>query len=120
MTRNRLYGGIAVGVIAVVGVVVAVVLTRGSSGGGGTGSGPVQSAQAQALQKQLHADSCTDAGFALENSAGGSREAVFDCAFGDRRRCVAVGNGVACDATADVRRLFANASGGRRPACAGS
>ena len=119
MKPIRLYGAIAVVVIAVVGVVLAVLLTRGGDDGDG-GSGAQPSGQAQALQQQLGADSCTNSGFVIDNAADGTSQIVYDCAFGSRRRCITVTNNIARDATADVRRLYANGQGGARPSCLGS
>ena len=61
-----------------------------------------------------------DSGLALEDAQTGSRLAIYDCDFGARRRCVTVVNGIASDATADVKRVFASAPGGARLACAAS
>jgi len=118
---TRTYSAIAVLVAVAAGVVALVLLTRGpdAADGGATG-GRAQTGLAQELQQRLGADSCSEAGFALENQANGSREIVFDCAFPSRRRCITVANGIARDATADVRRLFASMPGRARPDCASS
>ena len=118
---TRTYSAIAVLVAVAAGVVAVVLLTRGpdAADGGATG-GRAQTGLAQELRQRLGADSCSEAGLALENQANGSREIVFDCAFPSRRRCITVANGIARDATADVRRLFASMPGRARPDCASS
>jgi hypothetical protein len=120
MKRAYLYGAIVVAVVVVAGVAAAVLVTRGSTGGdGGATVGRGQDAFARELQKRLGADSCSNSGFALENGTDGSREVVYDCVFGSRRRCIAVDQGIARDATADVRRLFANMGSSAHAGCAG-
>jgi hypothetical protein len=117
MKRTPLYAAIAVVVIVIAGAVVAVLVTRGSDAG--ADGATTQSAFARTLQQRLGAESCTDAGFALENGLDGSREFVYDCTFPSRRRCITVTNGITRDATADVKRLFANMPGDVHADCAG-
>jgi hypothetical protein len=114
MKRAYLFGAIAAVALAVVVVVVVLVARSPDDEDGGSAQG--HTAQAQALEERLGADSCVDSGLALEDATG-SRLAIYDCAFGARRRCVTVQNGIASDATADVKRVFASAPGGARLAC---
>jgi hypothetical protein len=121
MKRTHRYGAIVIVVIVAAGVVSAVLMMRGpNAADGGATADQNRDDLAEELQRRLGADSCTNSGFSVENQADGSRLIIYDCAFGARRRCITVERGLARDATADVKPLFKNATGGTRPACAGT
>lgn len=82
------------------------------------------------IAAKIHADSCKATRYAIVSRIDKSKTTIYDCTvdntstdangaqtFGSKRICVTEENGIAHDATAEVRILFANVLGDARPSC---
>jgi hypothetical protein len=77
-------------------------------------SGP----SASSVAAKIGASSCDNSGYSVQSRLDGSKEIIFDCTMGNlATKCVTVSNGIANDATAEVKLLFANTLGASKPSC---
>lgn len=86
--------------------------------GGGT---PAAAPEVSAVVSSSGAASCDDSGFYLIEKATGAHAEIYDChfaaqgSFGANEECVTYTNGVASDATSEVRLVFSTALNGKPP-----
>jgi hypothetical protein len=67
---------------------------------------------------RIGASSCDNSGYYVQNKLDGSKAVIFDCTMSNlATKCVTMTNGIASDATAEVRLLFANTLGSTKPSC---
>lgn len=77
--------------------------------------------QSARVAAEANASTCTDTGYYVISRLDDSKQVIYDCAFASSAdKCVIEQGGIASDATAEVKLLFATALGGAKPSCLAS
>jgi hypothetical protein len=92
-------------------VVLAVLaLTLAACGGSS------QSDQSAKIGKEIGGD-CTATNYLIVYKAEKRQARIYDCWVNTKRLCVTEENGIPSDQTATARLVYADALGGKKPAC---
>lgn len=83
------------------------------AGCGGTGD------QSDSIAQKIGASSCTAESYEVISRIDNHHSRIYDCVVNGNELCVTEQNGIASNATAEVRLLFSNTLGADVPACLG-
>jgi hypothetical protein len=98
-------------VARLLGVAVLIVGALVAGGCGATGD------QSDAIAANIGASTCHAEQYEIVSRISGHKDRIYNCTLHGKTICVTYSGGIASNATAEVKLLFANALGGQKPDC---